>query len=285
MQHNKRTNAPRAFTLIELLVVIAIIAILAAILFPVFAKAREKARQISCASNMKQAGLAILQYIQDNDELFPMRGGANNIYPNGWAGQTGAYTKSAGLYKCPDDPTTADSGWFPVSYAYNMNLGKSLTAPVTVNTPVSLAGCNAPASTVLLCEVQGYEAALTNPLELDSPTGNGGIVLSGRYTPLGKNPSNIAATQRYYATGIIGGRTAMAAYALPTGWHTDGANYLAADGHVKWLRGIAVSGGATPTGPGCAQDACKNSAAYDNAASTDNLTIGGNRAALTFSPI
>src|ERR1700753_3722417 len=60
----------RGFTLIELLVVIAIIAILAAILFPVFAKAREKARQIACLSNMKQIGLATLQYVQDYDEQF-----------------------------------------------------------------------------------------------------------------------------------------------------------------------------------------------------------------------
>ncbi len=62
----------QGFTLIELLVVIAIIAILAAILFPVFAQAREKARQTTCASNEKQMGLAILQYQQDYDEMFPM---------------------------------------------------------------------------------------------------------------------------------------------------------------------------------------------------------------------
>ena len=59
------------FTLIELLVVIAIISILAAILFPVFAKAREKARQIACLSNQKQIGLALFQYVQDNDETYP----------------------------------------------------------------------------------------------------------------------------------------------------------------------------------------------------------------------
>src|ERR1700691_3874563 len=62
----------KGFTLIELLVVIAIIAILAAILFPVFAQAREKARAITCVSNEKQMGLAILQYLQDNDEQYPM---------------------------------------------------------------------------------------------------------------------------------------------------------------------------------------------------------------------
>lgn len=69
-----RTNFRRAFTLIELLVVIAIIAILAAILFPVFAKAREKARQTSCLSNTKQLGLALYTYIQDFDETIPMGG-------------------------------------------------------------------------------------------------------------------------------------------------------------------------------------------------------------------
>src|SRR5436189_3665924 len=66
----RRTRRP-GFTLIELLVVIAIIAILAAILFPVFAQAREKARQASCLSNVKQLGLALAMYAQDNDEMFP----------------------------------------------------------------------------------------------------------------------------------------------------------------------------------------------------------------------
>ena len=71
----KRGFTKRGFTLIELLVVIAIIAILAAILFPVFARAREKARQSSCLSNVKQLILAMMQYIQDNDEMFPYNEG------------------------------------------------------------------------------------------------------------------------------------------------------------------------------------------------------------------
>jgi prepilin-type N-terminal cleavage/methylation domain-containing protein/prepilin-type processing-associated H-X9-DG protein len=97
----------RGFTLIELLVVIAIIAILAAILFPVFAQAREKARQISCASNLKQLSLAVIMYLQDSDEAYPQ---GNSAFTNwqfdfthGWSTEISPYIKSLGVYGCPDD--------------------------------------------------------------------------------------------------------------------------------------------------------------------------------------
>jgi prepilin-type N-terminal cleavage/methylation domain-containing protein/prepilin-type processing-associated H-X9-DG protein len=96
------------FTLIELLVVIAIIAILAAILFPVFAKAREKARQTACLSNMKQIGLGIMQYTEDYDEQFPMvrvSGNGNGGGPTyEWRFEINPYIKSAQVFACPSNP-------------------------------------------------------------------------------------------------------------------------------------------------------------------------------------
>lgn len=115
------------FTLIELLVVIAIIAILAAILFPVFAKVREKARQSSCESNMHQITLSILQYQQDYDEMFPM----GETYDStgawyGWPTEIAPYIRSTAVLTCPDDPnagTDLNEGWYDagpqVSYAVN----------------------------------------------------------------------------------------------------------------------------------------------------------------------
>ena len=105
------------FTLIELLVVIAIIAILAAILFPVFAKAREKARQSSCLSNHKQLVLGFLQYAQDYDETFPQGGaltGDTATWPNGttganyWPCRIFPYVKNSQVFNCPSASTPWD---------------------------------------------------------------------------------------------------------------------------------------------------------------------------------
>ena len=105
----------KGFTLIELLVVIAIIAILAAILFPVFAKAREKARQTSCLSNVKQLNLALLQYTQDYDERFPFaymeRISTSYAYVY-WYVNLQPYVKSTNLQQCPSDKySTIGYGW------------------------------------------------------------------------------------------------------------------------------------------------------------------------------
>jgi len=124
-------NNRRGFTLIELLVVIAIIAILAAILFPVFAKAREAARTTTCLSNTKQMGLATLMYCNDYDESFPM-----SIYATGIpSGQTVTaydciypYTKNVGLVQCPSDSSKVL--WSTFVAALDAAYGLSLTPSI-----------------------------------------------------------------------------------------------------------------------------------------------------------
>ncbi len=125
------TDRRNAFTLIELLVVIAIIAILAAILFPVFAKAREKARQSSCQSNLKQLGLAFMQYKQDYDECWPSQywnTGASRWEPFGvyWGGEVAPYIKSTQIFICPSTRCVTSS------YLYNNGaLGGGATSGVS----------------------------------------------------------------------------------------------------------------------------------------------------------
>lgn len=106
----------RGFTLIELLVVIAIIAILAAILFPVFAKAREKARQSSCLSNVKQLSLAVFQYMQDYDEVLPVYWNIHNRPgPEYWYQMIGPYIKNDQIFVCPSRISR------PVGYGWNID--------------------------------------------------------------------------------------------------------------------------------------------------------------------
>ena len=123
----------RGFTLIELLVVIAIIAILAAILFPVFARARENARKSNCQSNGKQIATACLQYVQDYDECMPMRRWADNSSGStvwrGWDVLVAPYLKNTGVLKCPSAPTVNVAWGCSCSNNYNSmgyNTGKSV---------------------------------------------------------------------------------------------------------------------------------------------------------------
>jgi prepilin-type N-terminal cleavage/methylation domain-containing protein/prepilin-type processing-associated H-X9-DG protein len=168
----------KGFTLIELLVVIAIIAILAAILFPVFAQAREKARQASCMSNLKQIGLAELQYVQDYDERFS---GSYQPYPAGrvyYPELVYPYAKNAQIFFCPDttdtdhfnddgsnncstNPNTCDKipgqtyGYGPTDYAYNSISQYNLGNQVNDQASNKMSIVDQPAQTLLLMDGRG----------------------------------------------------------------------------------------------------------------------------------
>lgn len=102
--HDARRMLARAFTLIELLVVIAIISILAALLFPVFAQARAKARQTACLSNCRQIGLAFMQYAADYDDCLPLSTDSGRDLS--WVNTMQPYIKNRQIYRCPDDLST-----------------------------------------------------------------------------------------------------------------------------------------------------------------------------------
>ncbi|MES2464188.1 MAG: prepilin-type N-terminal cleavage/methylation domain-containing protein [Armatimonadota bacterium] len=202
-------RTPRGFTLIELLVVIAIIAILAAILFPVFAQAREKARQTACLSNSKQMALAIMQYTQDADESVPYaiyRDGAGYIT---WDEALYPYTKSEGVYACPshETPKKLSNGTYPVSYITNSGVMRANTAGTT--TPYDLSRFPEPSSTIAMVEsniTSNYQTYLLC---------SGGLPhsLATVMDPASHGKERIAWKR-----------------------HNEGANYVFLDGHAKWHR-------------------------------------------------
>jgi prepilin-type N-terminal cleavage/methylation domain-containing protein/prepilin-type processing-associated H-X9-DG protein len=255
------------FTLIELLVVIAIIAILAAILFPVFAQAREKARAIACVSNEKQIGLGTVMYIQDYDEQLPLArcfGTYNTAIPleiapyiqkvNGFA------ANNAGIWRCPDDNILpgvdpASGLGQPVAgsvhQTYNPVIGSasgsdpaggeapwasSTTAETGVNNAqlpnVALAGIQDPSGTFLFVECAAADSVL-------------GQNFPGIKRPYQAQTGPLAVPVStggdYYAqncTSGFGSNTSCTSILQETndgdGWHTGGWNYVYADGHVKF---------------------------------------------------
>ncbi len=222
----RQRKPSRGFTLIELLVVIAIIAILAAILFPVFAKAREKARQISCLSNQKQLALGFVQYTEDNDELLPnAASGAGGKQTGGWMyydsfpaysatspslgfipsqGSIYPYVKSAGVYVCPDDSVGRQYG---NSYAIN---GCLTIDGTTGNDPSGTAPTQPRAGKSL--------ATFDNPA---------GIMLLGEEDATDSNRVSGSTNDAYlsfFAPDTVSKR------------HTDGSNVVYLDGHAKYSK-------------------------------------------------
>ena len=225
----KLRSKQSAFTLIELLVVIAIIAILAAILFPVFAKAREKARQTTCLSDMKQLGLGLQQYTQDYDEFLPNQvgdgasgGGGQGFLANlstppqfvqpNWAGEIYPYVKSLGVYLCPDAQPypgiTATDNCYPMAqdktnYLYNGVLMHNNGTPGEYVSK-TIAQIPSPSDTIMLQEASYYTScAESRPRD---------VFTSGTYRDANCETGN----ERY------------------SEMHSGGGNLMYVDGHVKF---------------------------------------------------
>ncbi len=212
-----------AFTLIELLVVIAIIAILASILFPVFARARENARRASCMSNLKQIGLGMMMYVQDYDETYPMIGflsGDNITYPDGtvsssnWIVRVYPYVKSSQLFNCPSNtiaPWTGSTSPSPVS---NTSYGANARL---LSSALSMAAVTNPSQTALVADTAGQ--------------------------------APYAMFDYYFAPPYYTGSSS-------TRWmvnrHLEGANIVFADGHVKWEK-MGTDSSGNPLPPTAAQ--------------------------------
>jgi prepilin-type N-terminal cleavage/methylation domain-containing protein/prepilin-type processing-associated H-X9-DG protein len=236
MTVRKRCGASSAskkgFTLIELLVVIAIISILAAILFPVFARAREKARAAACLSNSKQLALGLMMYTQDYDEKYPLyafKDSAGN-WKLSWAAVIYPYVKSTQVFICPSAfdsgycyPTLMQTDGYQYSGSYGYNYAYFGTwATATRPQVTSLAAVNSPAESLVIAESTNLE------------------VSSVIYPPsVWSNP----ATTCGYASGQFEKQLAIR--------HFDGNNVVFADGHAKWMKKSVLAGPAGCTGAAC----------------------------------
>jgi prepilin-type N-terminal cleavage/methylation domain-containing protein/prepilin-type processing-associated H-X9-DG protein len=213
----------RGFTLIELLVVIAIISIIAAILFPVFASVREKARATACLNNCKQLGMAEMQYIQDNDETFwnqPDNGDGGPFYSD----LLMPYIKSAGVFRCPDSTvnTTAANLILPANHTvptYPVQYGfadPGIHSHFDFSTyddlaPYTLAQINEPSKVVLLTDAGFYWNVNVCEPDPDKPNGKGSFYFA-QGDPKSTTQENVSLGQPL---------------------HQGGMNFVYADGHAK----------------------------------------------------
>jgi len=213
------------FTLIELLVVIAIIAILASILFPVFARAREQARKSACMSNLKQIGLGVMMYNQDYDESFPASvmmntSGASPVIESYWYKIIAPYVKSTQLFVCPTAGIIQGSGGYGWNFAgtgatsstFNGFGYRSNDWRTPTGAAIRLSSIDEPSTTILI----------TDPASNGYPS-NGTIAVgygSMSYMPV-----------------LHGGQVGPFADESPVIAVTPGGggNYLFADGHVKFM--------------------------------------------------
>jgi prepilin-type N-terminal cleavage/methylation domain-containing protein/prepilin-type processing-associated H-X9-DG protein len=210
----RKQHKPHGFTLIELLVVIAIIAILAAILFPVFARARENARKASCMNNTKQLALGVYMYIQDYDETLPYIVLYDNAYPSTsyryWYEMAQPYYKNTGILNCPSGPTPKYSTTYRTSVDYGRSQNHLPYRNFTSAAPIALANMNRPSDVMMFCDSIRSGAPVT-----------------------WDNRNYIYCALCYEAS-------------LPhllnnvDGRHMDGANVGFWDGHSKWMKREAI---------------------------------------------
>ncbi|HEX8834561.1 MAG TPA: DUF1559 domain-containing protein [Abditibacteriaceae bacterium] len=227
----------RAFTLIELLVVIAIIAILASILFPVFARARENARRSSCQSNLKQMGLVFMQYAQDYDErmISAAMGGTTVASMGGgtlpWQELAQPYVKNFQIYACPSNPNSKMDGVnfygsFNLRVGYHVNRDRDAEQSGTPSrwmySPVGQVNQVGPAMADMEDSSQAitaFDSSSANPIHaLTSIEGDNNA----------ETPGNGTATPPFEAQPLI------------FSGHLSFTNFLFADGHVKALKPMAT---------------------------------------------
>ncbi len=211
-----------AFTLVELLVVIAIIAILTAILFPVFARARENARRASCLSNLKQIGLAYLQYAGDYDERYPLA--SQPAAPTSWTNTVQPYVKNFQIFRCPNDNS---QNWTTPLPGANFEQQGLRVSSYFMNLWIdgrrqynSMASMQSPASVI-------YASESTDNLTRDN------------FFPVYWNPAdplNTPGAMTTFMQNMTFDSTKNITKELALNRHGEGINNLYADGHAKFGR-------------------------------------------------